>query len=195
MNNELHKIMQNIINIQKRKNDIQNITKSIMTQQLQYEFYNLNNDDDFNQIKTKYEKDIQNMMNGCFGKAERSIKKDNGFWILTKIEDKLVAGLLVDYARIIVTSLDKSVTKNVTGLWIWNVCRDTSPQYKEYGIGKATIKKALQYIKQKMPNFDIIYLLASQTPISRTKFYESIGFQKTNYYDTHYNDPLMIYFL
>jgi predicted GNAT family N-acyltransferase len=73
--------------------------------------------------------------------------------------------------------------------WIWNVCRN--PDYKEKNIGRQLIEYTLDFMKNKYPDNDKIYLYAAQKPVSRTKYYESLGFTVTGNYGN--TDPEMVF--
>ncbi|QKF94350.1 acetyltransferase GNAT [Fadolivirus algeromassiliense] len=171
MDNQINNIIDNIETINKRRNIIKQIIKQIILKQIIFEVYHISNNLELNKLK-EYENDIQNMMVGCFGEKLHSISSGSGFWVIGLLENKLVSALLVEL--------------NLGDPWIWYVCRNTDPKYKDYGIGEYMIRYTLAYLKQKYNEYNKIYLLALQKPVSRTKFYQSLGFVLTGqiYYDT-----------
>ena len=180
----MNQTLENIILINKQKTYISNILKQIIQNQVVFEVYNLSSNTKglelYNNTKlSTYGNQIQSMMRKCFiPNATYSIIYDRGLWFIAKLKDKLVSALLVLY-------------DSKTGdPWIWNVCRE--PQYREYGFGEILIKYALNHLKIYYPDKKRIYLYASQKPVSRTKYYQSIGFVKLNEYD-EYGNPVMVF--
>ena len=136
--------------------------KEITKKQLVHKVYNTNNDLEYNYLKSN-EKIISTMLKGCFGSTQ-TIHQSYGIWFITTLNDKILACLLVLFE---------------VYPWIWNVCRDVSPEYNGLAIGENLIKYTLDYLKINYPNHKKIYLWASQKPTSRTNFYKSIGFKET----------------
>lgn len=159
----MNQILEHIDLINKQKFHIKNILKEITKKQLVHKAYNTNNDSEYNYLKSN-EKIIGIMLKGCFGSTQ-TIRRSHGTWFITTLDDKILACLLVIF--------------EIFGPWIWNVCRDVSPEYNGLAIGENLIKYTLDYLKMNYPNHKKIYLWASQKPTSRTNFYKSIGFKET----------------
>jgi hypothetical protein len=179
----MNQTLENIILINKQKAYIEDILKKITMGQLTYKIYNLQKAMEFTELDTIYKNSINNMMFSCFNQNGNFIYQGNGFWVLAISENNLVSALMVNFKH------DKP--------WIWNVCRNKSPKFYGYGFGENLIKYTLNYLKINYPTYKQIYLYASQKPISRTKYYESLGFVKVKKYGNdvidEYGNPVMVF--
>ena len=174
--------LENVFMLNNQLIHIKNIINNITIEQIEYTIYDMNVQTEYAILKSNYENPINNMMIGCFGGGPYQItqgKHNNGFWILAKLENELVAVIMVNFRK--------------NGPWIWNVCRNTLPKYNGYGIGESLIKYALNHLQNKYSKHKKIYLYASQIPVSRTKFYESLGFVLTSKFASDGITPRMVF--
>jgi predicted GNAT family N-acyltransferase len=147
---------------------------------LVFEVYDVN-DTDFNKFVKKYGKNIVKMESKCFNKNVKELSIPNGYYVIAKLNDELVASLIIYF---------EGFRKQVP--WIWNMCRNSELEYCGKGIGKKLMKYTLKYIQDTLIEYTHVHLYASQNPVSRTEYYKSLGFIETPNYDDD-GDLEMIY--
>ena len=179
MSYNINYILENVMIVNNIKTHIKNVISEITTKQIIFEIYNLTNLTEYTYLKNNYEKKINDLMIGCFGNGKYPIYMNNGFWILAKLDNELVAVVMIQFKK--------------SAPWIWNVCRNIKDIYKSYGIGKHIVLYALNYLELYYPIYKKIYLYASQKPVSRTKFYQDMGFKLTGKISTDGITPEMVF--
>lgn len=178
-------ILRNISEIQSKKAILDKLPVML---ELKFEIYSTQNNEGYNALRN-YEIEMVTLLNTCFKDHRtdslRLQPEESDKWFIAKFKNEIVAVLVVIFKDC--ESIEKSRDNSAIAS-IWSVCR--KEKYRDFQFGRHLLEYAIEYIRKNHKNYKKICLVASQNPVSRTKFYESLNFKKARTY--YYNgEPIM----